>query len=101
MRKGGTVYIMSSPDKTSLYTGVTSNLENRVYEHKTKFYPKSFTARYNCVQLVYFKYFGSIEEAIAEEKRIKGGSRLQKLSLIESMNKNWRDLFEKLDDYEW
>jgi putative endonuclease len=100
-RKGGTTYIMSSPDKTALYTGVSSHLENRVLEHKTKVHPKSFTARYNCVLLVYFKYFESIEEAIAEEKRIKGGSRLKKVRLIESMNPNWYDLFDEMNKHQW
>ncbi len=92
MRKGGAVYIMSSPDKTALYTGVTANLPERVWQHKNKVYPNSFTARYNCVLLVYYAVCETIEIAIAEEKRIKGGSRAQKMDLIESMNKEWRDL---------
>lgn len=87
---------MSSPDKTALYTGVTSELANRVWQHKNKYYPDSFTAKYNCVVLVYYQYYDSIEMAIAEEKRIKGGSRLKKEKLINSMNAEWRDLWDEI-----
>ena len=96
MYKGGAVYIMSSPDKTALYTGVTSDLPKRIHEHKSKVYINSFTAKYNCVLLVYYQYFDTIEMAIAEEKRIKGGSRKKKILLVESMNINWIDLTEQL-----
>lgn len=96
MFKGGAVYIMSCPDKTTLYIGVTSDLYNRVIQHKEKFYPKSFTARYNCVLLVYYKWFEGIEEAIAEEKRLKAGSRKNKIELIDALNKDWNDLFLSL-----
>jgi len=96
MYKGGAVYIMASPDKTTLYTGVTSDLPGRVWEHQNKTYPYSFSARYNCVVLVYYKYFEGIEEAIAEEKRIKAGSRNRKIALIESINKEWNDLIDHL-----
>jgi putative endonuclease len=100
-RRGGTVYIVSSPDKTALYTGVTSDLENRMWKHKNKFYPDAHAAKYNCVVLVYFKFFESIEEAIKEEKRIKGGSRAKKIKLIKSMNSEWRDLTDEIDKYPW
>lgn len=96
MYKGGAVYIMSAPDRTTLYTGVTSDLAGRVWEHKNKAHPNSFTARYNCVLLVYYRYFDGIEEAIAEEKRIKGGSRKQKVDLINRMNAEWQDLYDTL-----
>ncbi len=98
MYKGGTVYIMSSPDKTALYTGVTSDLPGRIWEHQNKKYPGSFTSRYNCIMLVWYKRFESIEEAIAEEKRLKGGSRLKKEALINKMNPDWLDLS---GDVEW
>ena len=98
MQYGGVVYIMSSPDKTTLYTGVTANLYKRVWEHKNKYYPNSFTSKYNCVVLVYYQAFGRIEAAIAEEKRIKGGSRRQKIDLINSMNYEWKDLWEELSN---
>ncbi len=64
----------------------------RIEEHKYKRYPNSFTAKYNCEMLVYYKEFSSIVDAIAEEKRLKGGSRQQKINLINSMNPEWKDL---------
>lgn len=96
MYKGGAVYIMSSPNRGSLYVGVTSDLIGRVWEHQNKIHSNSFSARYNCVTLVYFKYFDSIEEAIGEEKRIKGGSRQQKEMLIDGLNPTWADLYPDL-----
>ncbi|WP_276133577.1 GIY-YIG nuclease family protein [Polluticoccus soli] len=99
MYKGGTVYILSSVSKRVLYTGVTSDLERRMIEHKSKAFPGSFSAQNNCCQLVYYKHFGSIEEAIAEEKRIKGGKRKQKESLIAGINPNWSDLSLTLTDW--
>ena len=77
IEKAGTVYILTNALKSVLYTGVTSNLVNRIQQHRHKFYPASFTARYNVIYLVYYRNFGSITEAMAEEKRIKGGSRMQ------------------------
>jgi putative endonuclease len=87
---------MSSRNNTTLYTGVTSNLVNRVLQHKAKIYPKSFTCRYNCVKLVYYHWFDIIIEAIAEEKRIKGGNRKQKEGLINKLNPGWIDLYDKI-----
>ena len=96
MQKGGAVYIMSNKNNTTLYVGVTSNLISRVYEHKEKLHPQSFTAKYNLKKLVYFEGFHSIEEAIAREKQIKGGSRKKKIRLIESINPGWKDLYEEV-----
>jgi len=96
MDKGGYVYIMTNLKNTVLYTGVTSGIANRVCEHRMKIHPNSFTARYNCVKLVYFQRFDTIEEAILEEKRIKGGPRRQKEALINAMNPEWKDLFERV-----
>ena len=59
-------------------------------------YPKSFTAKYNCKKLVYYNWFDTIMEAIAEEKRIKGGSRKKKEILINNMNPEWNDLYEQV-----
>ena len=70
---GGWVYMMCSLNHSTLYVGVTSNIASRVYEHKNKFYPTSFGARYNCVKLVYYRRFELIVEAIEKEKRIKAG----------------------------
>ncbi len=94
MERGGAVYIMTNAHRTVLYTGVTCNLIVRVQQHKTKFYPSSFTARYNAIYLVYYKGFSSIAEAIYEEKRIKAGNRKHKLRLINSINPEWKDLWE-------
>jgi putative endonuclease len=88
------VYIMSSPNRNVLYTGVTAELGKRVYQHKNKHDPGDFSAKYNCVVLVYYKHYDSITEAIAEEKRIKGGNRKQKEALINSINPQWNDLLE-------
>jgi len=99
MAKGGFVYIISNKSFYVLYTGVTSDLVARIQQHKEKFYPNSFSARYNCTFLVYYEFFPTIEEAIAEEKRIKGGSRKQKTDLITEMNPGWEDLWEKIKNW--
>ena len=96
MQRGGCVYMMTNPNNSTIYTGVTSNLLKRVQEHKTKTYETSFTAKYNCIKLVYYQFFSTIEEAIAEEKRIKGGNRTQKENLINNINPEWNDLYEGL-----
>jgi putative endonuclease len=95
MQRGGTVYIMTNALKTVLYTGVTADLITRVQEHKYKVHPNSFTAKYDVVYLVYYCAYTTIVEAIAEEKRIKGGSRLKKCRLINSINPEWNDLWDK------
>lgn len=93
MTKRGYVYIMASGNNNALYTGVTSRLAERVYEHKTHANKESFTAKYNCVKLVWYVELPSIEEAIAEEKRIKSGNRWQKVRMITEMNPEWNDLW--------
>ncbi len=90
---------MTNPNNSVLYTGVTSNLFVRVHEHKTGKYINAFTSKYNCQKLVYHKGFATIEEAIAEEKRIKAGSRQDKIVLIESLNPEWRDLYEEVKEW--
>lgn len=92
MERGGWVYILTNESNKVLYTGVTSNLKVRIYEHKEKSHPSSFTAKYNVCKLVFFEAYSSIEEAIAYEKKIKGGSRLSKIKLIESINPLWKEL---------
>ena len=96
MERGSAVYILTNKTNKVLYTGVTSNLKGRVYEHKEKRYPNSFSARYNTNKLVYYKGFSLIEDAIAEEKRIKAGSRKKKIQLIEALNPNWNELFDEI-----
>ena len=86
------VYIMTNKSRT-LYTGVTNNLERRVYEHKHKLI-EGFTSKYNITKLVYYEAFGDIREALAREKQIKGWLRVKKIALIESVNPEWKDLSE-------
>lgn len=96
MFKGGWVYIMSSVSRRTIYIGVTSDIEGRVWEHKNKVYPDSFTSKYNCVLLVYYNYFEGIEDAIIEGKRLKRWKRFYKDQLIEKMNPNWSDLSDSI-----
>jgi putative endonuclease len=84
------IYIMTNKSRT-LYTGITNNLERRVYEHKNKLVP-GFTARYNISTLVYFEETPDVLSAIAREKQIKGWLRSKKISLIEAVNPQWFDL---------
>lgn len=92
-RKPGCVYMMTTASNTALYTGVTSNLRARVWQHQ---HPtpqsKCFTALYHCTKLVYYRWFDDVTHAITEEKRIKAGSRRAKEELITSQNPQWRDL---------
>jgi len=92
MIKGGAVYILTNQNNTVLYTGFTSNIIKRLYEHRTGVYKMSFTSKYAVIKLVYYKVFLNIEDAIDREKQIKGGSRRKKEDLIISINPNWNDL---------
>ncbi|QHS55601.1 GIY-YIG nuclease family protein [Mucilaginibacter sp. 14171R-50] len=96
MQRGGCVYIMTNKQNVVFYTGVTSDLMDRVWDHKNKTYPDSFTSRYNCHKLVYHYFYSHIEEAIAAEKLIKGGSRQSKIDLVNSINPGWNDLYDDL-----
>ncbi|MBU1640487.1 MAG: GIY-YIG nuclease family protein [Proteobacteria bacterium] len=82
---------MTNKSNKVLYTGVTSDLVRRVYEHKEKL-TKGFTAKYNCNKLVYFEVYDDIIEAIAREKQLKAGSRAKKIDLIQAKNTKWEDL---------
>ena len=93
MEKKGYGYILFSRRNGTLYTGVTSDLKRRVYEHKTKLHPNSFSAKYDVDKLGYYEEYVSVKEAIEREKQIKGGSRAAKLALIEGMNPRWEDLY--------
>ena len=86
---------MMSPNNTVIYTGVTSNLESRVFEHKQKLVD-GFTRKYNVTKLVYYEVFDDITDAIQREKQIKAGSRLRKLKLIQSTNPDFKDLYDEL-----
>ena len=95
MRKGGFVYIMGSARNGTLYIGVTSDLLARVSQHKLGT-ADGFTKKYGCKMLVWFEQFGEIELAIQREKQMKEWKRLWKLRVIEEMNPEWNDLFERL-----
>ena len=97
MERGGCVYIMTNSFNNVFYIGVTSELQIRVWKHKNNEFPKSFTAKYKCHKLVYFTFFSIIEDAIVEEKRLKGGSRKQKINLIIDFNPGFTDLYDQLD----
>ena len=90
-----TVYIMANKRNGTLYTGITSDLLKRIYEHKHGKI-SGFTQIYRCTMLVYYEQCGNIIAAIEREKKIKGGSRKKKLALIEGMNPHWQDLYEHL-----
>lgn len=85
------VYIITNKNNTVLYTGVTSDLVKRMYQHKAKIY-KGFASKYNCEKLVYFEAFDSIDEAISREKHIKKYKRVKKLALVNKENSEWKDL---------
>ncbi len=89
------VYIMTNKNNTVLYTGVCNDLMRRVWEHKHKVNPRSFTARYNICKLVYYEWGSDINAAIAREKQIKGWLRSKKIALIENENPEWKDLSEE------
>jgi putative endonuclease len=88
------VYIMTNAHNTVLYTGVTNELQRRVLEHRTG-KGSGFTKKYNVKKLDYVESGDDINSAIAREKQIKAGSRRKKVELIESVNPEWKDLFEE------
>ncbi|MHB8139227.1 MAG: GIY-YIG nuclease family protein [Smithellaceae bacterium] len=92
MNKQFYVYIMTNKNNTVLYTGVTSDLNKRVYEHKNKLM-EGFTKRYNIDKLVFYEVYDDINNAITREKQMKSGTRAKKIKLIEEMNSGWKDLF--------
>jgi len=95
MAKQYYLYIMTNKANTVLYTGVTSDLKRRVYEHKEELI-EGFTKRYKATRLVYYEVFDDPSAAIQREKQIKAGSRAKKMELIDSMNPRWRDLYEDI-----
>ena len=95
MQKQSFVYILFNKSDGVLYTGITSDLVKRVFEHKSKVI-KGFTQKYNVDKLGYYEIFEDIEQAILREKQIKAGSRKKKIELIESTNPEWRDLYEDI-----
>ncbi len=100
MERGGFVYITTTKKNTVLYTGSTSDLKVRVYQHKIKESPNSFTAKYNVDKLVYYEYFHFIEEAIFREKQIKSWKRVKKDKLISNFNPEWKELFNDIEEWD-
>jgi len=89
------VYILASKRNGTLYTGVTSDLVKRIWQHRNGVVD-GFTQKYSVHSLVYYELAEEMAAAIAREKQIKGGSRAKKLAMIESMNPEWRDLYEDI-----
>ena len=84
-------YIATNKNNTTLYTGVTNNLERRSFEHKNKLV-KGFTSKYNICKIVWYDVFDSPSEAISAEKKIEGWTRAKKINLITSANPDFQDL---------
>jgi len=89
------VYLLTNKSNKVIYTGVTNNLERRLYEHTNKLV-EGFTKKYNVHKLVYFEETSDIQAALEREKQIKGWVRIKKNNLIETMNPDWRDLCGEL-----
>jgi putative endonuclease len=88
------VYIMASRRNGTIYTGVTSNLVQRAWQHRNL--RKGFAGKHGCAMLVWYELHDDMRGAITREKQLKGGSRKRKLVLIDAMNPEWKDLFESI-----
>ncbi len=89
------VYMLASKRKGTLYTGVASDLDQRIWQHRTHA-AAGFTAKYQVIRLVWYEIHEVMPPAIGREKQIKAGSRTRKIRLIEKMNPQWRDLYADL-----
>ena len=89
------VYIMTNKSNTTLYTGMSSDLRKRVYQHRNRML-NGFSRMYNTTKLVYFEVLEDPWNAIRREKQIKAGSRQKKIDLVNSSNPQWRDLYDEL-----
>jgi putative endonuclease len=99
MNKGGYAYILTNEHHTVLYVGATSDLKIRIWQHRTKAFANSYTAKYNCFKLVCFEDFPTIVSAIEREKQLKSWNRKLKEELINSLNPEWKDLWEVVQDW--
>jgi putative endonuclease len=90
------IYIMASGRNGTVYVGVTSNLEQRVWQHRTGAI-SGFASRYHCTRLVHFELYADMATAISREKQLKAGPRVRKMAAIELQNPTWRDLADHLD----
>ena len=89
------VYILTNKPRGTLYVGVTSDLVKRIWQHKNNVF-EGFSSIYHLHTLVWFEQHASMEAAILREKQIKGGSRQKKIALIDTLNPQWLDLYERL-----
>ncbi len=89
------VYIMSNQNITLFYTGQTSNLFRRSWQHKNEFFENAFTKKYNINRLLYFEKQPDLQEALKREKQIKNWSKIKKINLIKKLNPEFKDLFEE------
>ena len=89
------VYILFNKRNGTLYVGVTADLVKRIYEHKEKLVD-GFTKKYSVDKLGYYEAYENITDAIAREKQLKAGTRKRKISLIESVNPQWQDLYDSI-----
>ena len=92
MNKQFYVYIMTDRNNDVLYTGITSDLRKRIYQHRERL-TAGFTSKYNLNKLIYYEIFDGSYSAISREKQIKAGPRKKKIELINKLNKNWEDLY--------
>jgi putative endonuclease len=95
MAKQYYVYIMTNKTNTVLYTGVTRDLQRGAYQHKQKL-ADGFTKKYHIGKLLYYEVFDDIGNAILREKQVKAGSRRKKIELVNTINSQWRDLYDEL-----
>ncbi len=95
MNRQPAVYLLTNRPHGTLYTGVTSDLHGRIWQHKNRI-TKGFSAKYNLTRLVYFELFEDMYQAISREKQIKAGSRKSKVGLIEKANPSWSDLYPEI-----
>ena len=86
------IYILTNKNDSVLYVGITNNLTRRIWEHKSKLI-EGFTKKYNVDKLVYFESFDNTKDAIKREKQLKTGSRKKKIELINSLNPEWKELY--------
>jgi len=93
--KAPIVYMMTNKKHGTLYSGVTSDIAKRIYEHKNGL-TQGFTAKYGCKLLVFYEMHETMDSAITREKQIKAGSRKKKIQLIEAMNPKWEDLYKTI-----
>ncbi len=95
MSKQPAIYILTNKRNGTLYTGVSSNLIQRIFQHKGNLF-EGFSKKHNCTAPVYYELYKDMTRAITREKQIKNGSRKKKLALIESINPEWQDLYENI-----